>query len=858
MSESPLLRPLFSSGLVLLLFLAGGTYLLSIEREEWHDEQRQAAEALLVRHVSTLERQVSRALTAAESMASYIRHHDGRIEDFETHSADLLRSVGSISAMLLAPDGVISHLYPVAGRRTLLGQRVVASPFGAAAARRAMLEQRLVLSTPVALDSGEVAVLGHQAVYLVDGDGDALFWGFASVLLELSQLVRESGLDRLQQEGYRYQLVIDGARPSAGDPQRFAPGQSVSVAVNVPDGAWQLSLAPLQPWIVPPRFFLYVFLVVAVASLIAYLVFNLLWQPVVLRHQVARAGAALQRANARYEAVFNSVREVLFQVDPRGQLTLINPAWTELSGYEPVECLGRPFETYVHPEDQAMARDLFRAGRANQSPGKGVELRLRGRSNQIRWVELSLHTLVDDSGQVSGLAGTLHDITERKKADRVIHYQANYDTLTNLPNRKLFRDRFGRAIEAALRKKRRVALMFIDLDRFKWINDSLGHAAGDRLLKEVAMRLTSCVRRADTVARFGGDEFMVLLAEVGTVLDVEIVARKILAELSRPFDLEGRQESISGSIGITICPDDGSDIATLMNNADNVMYHAKESGRNGFKFFTEQMNRELQTRQQLAAALHTAIAQDALALEFQPVMALALRRPVGVEALLRWHDRDHGQIQPADVIALAEDTQLIEALGGWILDRACAAYVRLHAADARFGYVCINVSPRQFRTNFATLLEQALARHDLDADRVCLDLTESLIAEDRVEVWDELDRLKALGVRLMLDDFGSGISSLGHLKRLGPEAVKLQSAYLAGIVPKSSAAAMIGALIAMAHSLDIRVVVEGVEEASQAEMMELLGCDFAQGYLFSPPLALDDLIVGLRDGEFGSTGTESL
>jgi predicted signal transduction protein with EAL and GGDEF domain len=372
------------------------------------------------------------------------------------------------------------------------------------------------------------------------------------------------------------------------------------------------------------------------------------------------------------------------------------------------------------------------------------------------------------------------------------------------------------------------------------------------------MRLTSCVRRADTVARFGGDEFMVLLAEVGTVLDVEIVARKILAELNRPFDLEGRQESISGSIGITICPDDGSDIATLMNNADNVMYHAKESGRNSFKFFTEQMNRELQTRQQLSAALRTAIADNALDLEFQPLLALTPRRPVGAEALLRWHDREHGPIQPADVIALAEDTQLIEALGGWILDRACAAFVRLHAADARFGFVCINVSPRQFRTNFTTMLEQAVARHGLAANQLCLDLTETLIADDRVEVWEELERLKALGVRLMLDDFGSGISSLGHLKRLAPEAVKLQSAYLAGIVPKSSAAAMIGALIAMAHSLDIRVVVEGVEEASQAEMMELLGCDFAQGYLFSPPLALDDLIAGLRNGEFGSTGTESL
>ena len=850
-----MLRPLLYAGLALLLFLAGGAYLLQIERDEWLQGQRRSAETVLTRYVSALERQVSRALAAAESLESYIRHHDGRVEDFDTHSADLLRNVAAISAIELAPDGIIRNLHPSTGYQPMLGQRVVESRYGGRAAHRAMLDQRLALSAPLQLDNGELAVIGRMPVYLPDRAGDVIFWGFASVLLELRHLVRQSGLDRLGEGGYRYQLVIDGGSPSAGDPQSFAAGQYVAMDVRVPDGHWELRLAPLQPWNLPPRFLFHVVLVVIAGSLLAYLVFILLWQPVLLRRQVGTANAALQLANRRYEAIFNSVREVLFQVDDRGQLSMINPAWSEISGYAHYESLGHPFEQFVHPDEQLLVRELFRAGFAGQPQEQPVELRILGRGGQVRWVEIDLQGVVGERGEVRMLSGALHDITERKKADRVIQYQANYDTLTNLPNRKLFLDRFGRAIESALRNNKRLALMFIDLDRFKWINDTLGHAAGDLLLKQVAMRLTSCVRRADTVARFGGDEFIVLLAEINTALDAEIVARKILVELARSFDLEGRHEAISGSVGVTICPDDGREISVLMNNADNVMYHVKEGGRNNFKFFTEEMNRELQERHRLSAALRGAIEEGQLRLEFQPVMGLRPRRPVGVEALLRWHEADRGSVSPGEIIALAEDTQLIGPLGEWILDRACAAFVEMAASDARIGYVCVNVSPRQFRAGIVTQIERVLTHHGLEPHVLALDLTESLIANERDEVWEQIEELRKLGVRLLLDDFGTGISSLGHLKRLAPDAVKIQSAYLAGIVPDTSAAAMIGALIAMAHSLDIRVISEGVEDAQQAELLELLGCDYAQGYFFSAPCKLETLIEKLADDRLGPTGT---
>ncbi len=856
MMKSQLFRPLLLSGLVFLAALAVGGYLTLLDRDGWLDERRQEATGQLVRLVSVIEDRIGRALAVAESMESYIRRHHGGVEDFESHAADLLGSVGAVSAIELAPDGVIRHIYPLAGRRAMLGQRVVESRYASAAAYRAMLEERLVLSPPLVLDNGQVAVIGRKPVYLSDADGDTLFWGFASVLLELQHLVRDAGLERLGEGGYRYQLVIDEARPSAGDPQPFASGQFVEAGIRVPDGAWVLRLAPLQPWGLPPRFYLQLLVVLFVSGLLAYLEFILLWQPVALRREVRRASAALQRANARYEAVFDSVREVLFQLDTRGQITLVNPAWKQVTGHDPVDSLGHPFETFVHPDDRAMVRQLLGVGLENHALAKDVELRLLGRGQDVRWVEMTLQTVDSAHGASGGLSGTLHDISERKKADDIIQYHANYDTLTNLPNRKLFQDRFGRALESTLRKGQRLALMFIDLDRFKWINDTIGHAAGDALLREVAMRLTACVRKADTVARFGGDEFVVLLTEIGSAIDAEIVARKILAELARPFDLEGRKESISGSVGITLCPDDGRDIATLMSNADNVMYLVKEDGRNGFKFFTAEMNDALEARHELSAKLREAIDRDLLELVFQPVIELGRHDPVGVEALLRWTDEDCGRVPPREVIALAEDTQLIDELGGWILDHACAEFIRLRAVDPRLDYVAINVSTRQFRHGIHALVVRTLDRYGLEPGMLALDLTESLIVDDRPEVWEGLERLRALGVRLMLDDFGTGITSLGHLKRLAPEAVKLQGDYLAGIVPATSAAAMIGAMIAMAHSLGIRVVGEGVEQAQQAEMLEALGCDFAQGYHFSPPLSCDELIAQLHHGtETGSAGT---
>ncbi|HEY5720452.1 MAG TPA: EAL domain-containing protein, partial [Gammaproteobacteria bacterium] len=652
--------------------------------------------------------------------------------------------------------------------------------------------------------------------------------------------------------GYLYQLHLDESGPSAGDPRPMFPQETARQTLRVPGAHWELRLAPAKPWNHPPTFFVYLALLLSTTVLVAYVAFTLIWQPIHLRQEVARSGQALREANERYLAVFNGVREVIFQLGLRGELRLLNPAWEEITGFSVSASAGRPLAEFLHPEDLDDCQEMVNAAIAHTEEHQAGELRLRGRGNEVRWVEVEMHAIPDEQGGIAGVAGSMRDVTERKRADQLIHYQAHFDALTNLPNRKLFLDRFGRAIETSLRNERRLALMFVDLDRFKWINDSLGHAAGDVLLKEVAMRLSACVRKADTVARFGGDEFIVLLAEIGAAIDAEVVARKILVELNRPFLLNGHEETISGSIGITVCPDDGRDITTLMNNADNVMYHVKEAGRNDFQFFTAAMNQALQERHRMASALRQALAARELRLEYQTVVALQGRQVIGIEALLRWHSDEFGVVQPDRVIALAEDTQLIGPLGGWIIEQACRDFLAARERLPRLEFVTVNVSDRQFRAHGLAELPAILARHGMQPAQFCIDITESLVTEGREEVWSDLDAFRQLGVRIMLDDFGTGLSSLNHLKRLAPSAVKLQSDYLAGIVPEASAAAMIGSVIAMAHSMGMRVVGEGVEEARQAEMLELLGCDYAQGYLFERPLPIAGLLQQCADSHRGS------
>ena len=440
----------------------------------------------------------------------------------------------------------------------------------------------------------------------------------------------------------------------------------------------------------------------------------------------------------------------------------------------------------------------------------------------------------------------IQDITERKHAEDRLNYMAYYDTLTGLPNRQLLRDRLQQTMIEADRSGRVAAVMLLDLDRFKFINDTLGHEAGDMLLKGVAERLTTCVRHGDTVARLGGDEFTVLLANVAQVDDVAFVTKKILEGFAQPFLIAGRELFVSPSIGITLYPHDDRDIDNLLKNADAAMYHAKESGRNTFQFFTAELNERASQRLEMETALRHALERNEFLLHYQPLMDLKTGQLKGVEALLRWQHPQRGLVPPLDFIPLAEETGLIVPIGEWVLRTACAQAMAWHAAGFCGLQMAVNISSRQFQQhNLAALVTTVLNETGLEPQCFNLELTESVLMRNVDAAIVAMGELDAAGVGFSIDDFGTGYSSLSYLKRFPIDILKIDRSFVRDITTDPDDAAIVTAIMAMAHTLGIEVVAEGVETEEQIAFLRAHGCDVMQGYYFSKPVdaaALTELL----------------
>ncbi len=433
------------------------------------------------------------------------------------------------------------------------------------------------------------------------------------------------------------------------------------------------------------------------------------------------------------------------------------------------------------------------------------------------------------------------DITERKKTREQLIRQANYDSLTGLPNRDLALDRLDQAINRAHREGHVVCVMFIDLDRFKTVNDSFGHRIGDRLLVEVAKHLKKCVRDADTVARLGGDEFMMILDGIDEAIHSELVAEKILEELSRPFIFENHEFFIGASIGITIYPNDGDSSLVLLRNADTAMYLAKEGGRNNFRFFTQELNDKAVLRVKMESYLRRAIENNELHLEYQPQICAQTGNLVGAEALVRWNNPTLKFVSPESFIPLAEDTGLIHEIGEWILTNACNDLKRWLEIKPSSLRIAVNLSSRQFRSNaLLNMIRQTLEKTGIPPKQLELEITEGLLMDDSYETMNMLKEIKQMDITLALDDFGTGYSSLSYLKRYPFDILKIDRSFVRDITTDPDDAALCEAIIAIADSLGMKVVGEGVETKQQLDFLFSRGVDYIQGYYFSKPLTADD------------------
>jgi diguanylate cyclase (GGDEF)-like protein len=486
---------------------------------------------------------------------------------------------------------------------------------------------------------------------------------------------------------------------------------------------------------------------------------------------------------------------------------------------------------FVPPDDTDVAATHLGAGR--RASVDRAELRLRHSDGSTLWVQVS-SSPVDD-----GTLAMVSDISERKAAEDALAHQAFHDTLTGLPNRALFLDRLGHALARSARRPASTAVLFLDLDRFKWVNDSLGHAAGDTLLQATAERLLDVVRDTDTIARFGGDEFAVLCEDLEDETEALAVGRRLVAAMSSPITVGDRHLTLTASVGIALASGPGVQPDVLLRDADSAMYRAKERGRDRIELFDEEMRARAMARLETEVALRNALENDELCVHFQPVVDLHGERVVGVEALVRWQHPERGLVPPLEFIPVAEDTGLIVPLGAFVLNEACrtmAAWNRAHP-DRPDLNVAVNLSARQLASpGLRDVVAGALVESGLAPDLLCLEITESVLMEDADASREQLQSLKELGVTLGVDDFGTGYSSLLYLRRFPVDVLKIDRSFVSGLGTSAEDSAIVAGVVQLAHALGLRSVAEGVEEPFQVQELGGLGCDLAQGFYWSPAM----------------------
>ncbi len=541
--------------------------------------------------------------------------------------------------------------------------------------------------------------------------------------------------------------------------------------------------------------------------------------------------------------VFESTIEGVVITDVEGCIVDVNRAFSDITGYPREQAIGENpslLRSGRHGPEfyQAMWASILSAGYWTG------EIWNRCKDGRVIPEWLTISSVYDEEGLLTHYVGVFSDISQQKRTEEKLEYLAHHDPLTTLPNRLLFNARLHHALEHAERNRLTLAVIFLDLDRFKNINDSLGHPAGDLLLQQVADRLRHCVRTEDTVARIGGDEFTILLEGLGEPANAATVANKILLGFSEPFELEGRDQFVTASIGISVYPRDGRDNARLLRNADTAMYLVKEQGRNSYAFYAEQLTAQARERVMLENELHKALERNQLFLHYQPQVLLQTGEMIGAEALLRWRHPELGMIAPGRFIPIAEESGLIIDIGAWVLRKACLQAKQWLDEGLQLERIAVNIAgPQIQRGDLLGTTQQALELSGLPPQLLELEVTEGFIMREADHAIHLLGQMKALGVNLAIDDFGTGYSSLTYLKRLPIDILKIDQSFVRDIPQDANDMAIAKAVIAMGKSLGLQVIAEGVETEQQQRFLIQEGCSLGQGYLFSRPVPAKDLSV---------------
>ncbi len=577
----------------------------------------------------------------------------------------------------------------------------------------------------------------------------------------------------------------------------------------------------------------------------------------------------LEASEYRYRFIVDNSPDIIYMLDENGRFCFVNDRISQLLDYPKDELLGQHYSAVVHEEDIEKAKYAFAERRTGDRASRNVEFRLRCRDNaqgsryfESRSVAVELNSMgiysnsdQGDGKRYVGTYGVARDISERKRAEEIINFQLYHDLLTQLPNRALLRDRLGLAISQARRSGNQLALMYLDMDRFKVINDSLGHVAGDQLLQTVANRLRNSLRDSDTLARVGGDEFNLLVPEVTDKGDVTSLVEKVLKNLKTPIFIDGVEVFVSFSIGIALYPDDGETMDTLIKHADIAMYHVKRRGKDGYEFFSSNMKTMVDQHLSLDTGLRRAIDEEQLHVYFQPQINLQSGEISGMEALLRWKHPEAGYISPTEFIPVAEENGLINEIGLWVLDAGCAELKKWRQAGHNQLNLAVNVSSKQLtQADFEQQVFDTLEKHDIPGSALELEITENVLIQDMDQVIHKLRQLHTAGIRIAVDDFGIGYSSLGYLQSLPLSTLKIDRSFVSGIRATDNRNSIVTAIVAMAKELGLGIIAEGVETESQHQQLKKLGCPQAQGFLFGRPMPKDQAEQFINGVEFQQQG----
>jgi diguanylate cyclase (GGDEF)-like protein/PAS domain S-box-containing protein len=579
-----------------------------------------------------------------------------------------------------------------------------------------------------------------------------------------------------------------------------------------------------------------------------------------LQAENRRIATVLDQSEKMYRFLVDRSPDIIYTLDSEGCLTFINDRVEQVLGFVRRDLIGQHYSVLVHEDDLEQANYVFNERRNNRRVSRNVELRLKSRhgngearffNHEVMMLSLEQVLPVRDpqtpTDALLGIYGVARDITDRKRADELIAYQAYHDILTELPNRVLFKDRLGLALLQAKRNESSLAVVFIDLDRFKIVNDTLGHSVGDELLKQAAARLKACLRRCDTLSRRGGDEFTAVLPDLTCREDAALIAENFAACLRKPFELAGQQVHLSGSIGISVFPSDGGSADVLLKNADVAMYHMKSRGKDGHCFFEPSLLESSSRKIELEQHLHVAIEHGELEMYYQPQVDVQTKRIIGAEALMRWNHPQRGFLSAGEFLPIVEESQLMIRISDWMLDRVCRDLLEWNqVADFKMR-MSVNLSPQYLdRGDFYTKLQETLSLHHIAAAQIEVEVTESICIHNPKSAIEQLDKLCQLGVSVAIDDFGTGYSSLSYLHRFPIHTIKIDRSFVMEIHDAVGQFPVVLAIISIAKGLGLNLVAEGVETHEQEQYLENSGCHIMQGYLYHKPISQATLLDLLR------------